>query len=139
MFTKKLFLNIVYFLTLLLLIYACNNKDTKKNTEMPTLNKVYKTVSYDNSKISGSTKLSSCDSSKFVARNDFNLNKLRYYFFGMVSPSKKLTSILKEQYNIEARYMGCVMYKEETCYNEIVDSIMLAKTGKSITQLEGLK
>ena len=63
------------------------------------------------------------------ARADFSKGILRTYIFGLTN-SFAFGKILKERYNVDVVYWGCIVEEKYYCYSKYMDSMLIKKYGK---------
>ena len=69
------------------------------------------------------------------AKRDYAENKLKYYTFGIASfPKQEIKLNIGPK--IEVISLGCMINTHQICYNQYVDSLLVAKTG---VNFHGLK
>jgi len=70
-------------------------------------------------------------------RQDQDAEQLKYYYFGIAQLPFNVVSEMKSKYQIEVIALGCMVNEEQICYNQQVDLILKAKTGKDFYGLLG--
>lgn len=72
------------------------------------------------------------DSIKTTVLNDYANKELKFYTFGIAAPSKETIVNLKNCCDVDVKSANCLMDKQLSYYNYIVDSLVLINTGKNI-------
>lgn len=65
-------------------------------------------------------------------KQDQEAEQLKYYYFGIAQLSPNIVDVIKATYQIEVIALGCMVNEEQICYNQQVDLILKAKTGKDL-------
>ena len=69
-----------------------------------------------------------CEKAIEKAKRDYAKNKLKYYTFGIASfPKQEIKISLGPK--IEVISLGCMINTHQICYNQYVDSLLVATTG----------
>jgi hypothetical protein len=115
---------LVLLLSFAILIFSCHSRDSNNNTASGS----------DTSVKCITTNTASpevCDKKRKEALADYSSNKMKYYVTGFL-PGKKFVEEL-HQLNVQVVATSCVaMNNGDGCYNATIDSLVEARTGKSI-------
>lgn len=69
-----------------------------------------------------------CTEARDRATKDFKKGIRKIYTFGLVD-EVKYRRILSEKYNIDARYMGCLVLPEMMCYSHHMEELIAQEKG----------
>ncbi len=78
-----------------------------------------------------------CEQVYQQAKKDHDQEQLKYYYFGIAQLPFTVVSEMKSKYQIEVIALGCMVNEAQICYNQQVDLILKAKTGKDFYGLLG--
>lgn len=73
-------------------------------------------------------KKTECTEARDHAAADFKKGIRKIYTFGLVD-DVKYRRILSEKYNIDARYMGCLVLPEMMCYSNCMEELIAQERG----------
>ena len=69
-----------------------------------------------------------CETAIEEAKRDYANNQLKYYTFGIVSfPKQEIKLDIDPKVKVIS--LGCMINTHQACYNQHVDSLLIAKTG----------
>jgi hypothetical protein len=75
-----------------------------------------------------SEKMDSCGEVREKAAADFKSGVRKIYVFGLVS-NDKFRSVLKNKYQIDAVYMGCLITADLKCYSDSMEELITQERG----------
>jgi len=71
-----------------------------------------------------------CEQVYQQAKKDQDQEQLKYYYFGIAQLAPSTVGKLQLLYQIEVISLGCMVNEEQICYNQYVNIVLKAKTGK---------
>lgn len=86
-------------------------------------------------KLTQNDKDTACNTAKGLAAKDIQTNSLKYYAFGIVSPSQDVITAMQEKYHIQLVPLGCVVSPNELCYNDAINEYAVKHWKKTVSEL----